>query len=106
MVDSFRNKDDAFGQITASPRQFEEPSESTIFFTVLYQCALVLGGPIVAFFVTKMMLISPLFEWESKEIKTDVTSAIVAVVVLHLALFYYIINAYLGDKKEKIGKKD
>ena len=103
MVDSFRNKDDAFGQITASPRQFEEPSESTIFFTVLYQCGLVLGGPIVAFFVTKMMLLN-LLEWESKEIKTDVTSAIVAIVVLHLALFYYIINAYLGDKKEKIGK--
>ena len=107
MVDLMKNKDDAFGQITASPQQLqEEISESRVFFTILYHCALVLGGPIVAFFGTKLVLLSPVFQWEAKEVKTDVTSAVVAIVVLHAALFFYIFNAYFQDKKAKIGKKD
>ena len=67
-----------FGKIDARPDIYDEASESRIFKIVLYHCFLVLGGPIIAFFVTKIVLLSPLFQWGSEEIKTDVVSAIVA----------------------------
>ena len=44
----------------------------------LESCALVLAGPIVAFFGTKTLLLGPVFQWGSHEAKTDVVSAVVA----------------------------
>ena len=69
---------DVFGKIIGRPQQYDEASESRVFKTVLYQCALVLLGPIVAFFGTKTLLLGPIFQWDSSEVKTDVVSAVVA----------------------------
>ena len=120
-----------FGKIDApNPDAYDDASETRIFKVVLYHCFLVLGGPIVAFFVTKILLLSPLFQWGSEEIKTDVVSAIVAgtilisthssilhyvtfhilfaEIVLHIALGMYIVKAYRGetDTKQQMGKRD
>ena len=69
---------DVFGTIVGNPQQFDEASESKVFRAVLYHCALVLGGPIVAFFGTKNLLLSPIFQWDSEGTTTDVVSAVVA----------------------------
>jgi hypothetical protein len=69
---------DVFGKIIGHPQQYDQASESRVFRAVLYHCALVLGGPIVAFFGTKTLLLGPIFQWESEGTTTDVVSAIVA----------------------------
>jgi len=99
---------DVFGKIIGHPQQFDQASESRVFRAVLYHCALVLGGPIVAFFGTKTLLLGPIFQWDSEGTTTDVVSAIVAVVVLHIALGFYIAHAYFteSDPKHQIGKRD
>ena len=102
---------DPFGQISVSPQKLEpdSASESRVFKSVLYYCALVFGGPIIAFFATKYLLLSPIFAWSSNDTKTDVTSAVVAIIFLHFALGLYIMKAYFaddGDSKRKLGKRD
>ena len=64
--------------VIGHPQQFDQASESRVFRAVLYHCALVLGGPIVAFFGTKTLLLGPIFQWDSEGTTTDVVSAIVA----------------------------
>ena len=75
------------------------------FKSVLFYCAMILGGPIVAFFVTRIILEGPLGYEITKN--TEVASAIVAVIVLHIALGFFIVRAYFsGDEKSKMGKSD
>ena len=79
------------------------------FKSVLSYCIFILGGPVVAFFVTRFGILSGMLEWDASAIRTEVTSAIVAVVVLHIALGLFIVRAYFSgeDKsKAKIGKSD
>jgi uncharacterized membrane protein len=101
-------ENDVFGKIVGHPQQFDQASESRVFRAVLYHCVLVLAGPIVAFFGTKTLLLGPVFQWDSHEVKTDVVSAVVAVIVLHIALGFYIVHAYFSesDPKHQIGKRD
>ena len=75
------DRDNVFGKIEAHPdpnNESESESESRIFKIVLYHCFLVLGGPIIAFFVTKNILLTIILQWGPAETKTDVVSAIVA----------------------------
>ena len=79
------------------------------FKSVLSYCVLILGGPIVAFFVTRFGILSGILGWDASAIKTEVTSAIVAVVILHIALGLFIVRAYFSGEdtsKAKIGKSD
>ena len=75
------------------------------FKSVLFYCVMILGGPVVAFFVTRIILEGPLGYEVTKN--TEVASAIVAVIVLHIALGFFIVRAYFsGDEKSKMGKSD
>jgi len=77
------------------------------FKSVLFYCIMILGGPVVAFFVTRFGVLGGALGWDPSAIQTEVTSAIVAVVVLHIALGFFIVRAYFsGDEKTKIGKSD
>merc|ERR1712062_561744 len=101
------NPDEYFGKISANfdPR---DQATGSLFKTVLFYCVLVIGGPLVGFFTTKTLILGAILHWDQSEIRTDVVSAIVAVVVLHIALGLFIMKAYFSteDKKEKIGKRD
>ena len=77
------------------------------FKTVLSYCVMILGGPVLAFFMTRNGLLGGVLGWDTSAIRTEVTSAVVAVVVLHIALGFFIVRAYFsGDEKSKIGKSD
>ena len=101
--------DEPFGQLRAQMiGSGNEDSEGVVFSSVLTYCALILGGPIFAFFVTKIGILTVVFGWESDGVSTNVASAVVAVIVLHMALGLFIAKAYFGadQTKVKIGKKD
>ena len=77
------------------------------FKSVLFYCLMILGGPVVAFFVTRFYVLGGALGWDPAAIQTEVTSAVVAVIVLHIALGFFIVRAYFsGDEKTKIGKSD
>merc|ERR1712111_243996 len=101
------NPEEYFGKISANfdPR---DQATGSLFKTVLFYCVLVIGGPLVGFFTTNTLILGAILHWDQSEIRTDVVSAIVAVVVLHIALGLFIMKAYFSteDKKEKIGKRD
>jgi hypothetical protein len=62
---------------------------------------LILVLPIGSFFATKSLL----FEWflgQTATIGTNIVSAVVAVIVLHLALGLFIYKAYFDDGKKSI----
>ena len=102
------NQDDPFGQIHVRNRTEEdEHSESDMFKSILGYCVLILGGPILAFAVTKVFVLGVVLGMDTETIRANVTSAVVAVIVLHLALGLFISKAYFGaDVKKKIGKHD
>ena len=74
-------------------------SDGAVFKTVLFYSVLILLMPIGSFFATKMVVFEVILGQESS-ITTNIVSAIVAVVVLHLALGLFIYKAYFdGGKK-------
>merc|ERR1711973_298403 len=109
--DNGAGSDAPFGQLRAQMIGSEsDASDGAVFSSVLTYCSLILLGPILAFFVTKMGILSLILGWDEEGKATNVVSAIVAVVVLHLALGLFICKAYFGDQQERtkirIGKKD
>lgn len=61
--------------------------------------------PIVGFFSSKHLLFDGVFQMDT--VQSNIYSAVVAVVALHLALFLYIYRAYFEtDAKAKATKKD
>ena len=77
------------------------------FKSVLSYCLMILGGPVLAFFVTRFAVLGGVMGWDPSAIRTEVISAVVAVVVLHIALGFFIVRAYFsGNEKTKIGKSD
>ncbi len=61
-------------------------SDTEILRSVLFYVACILGGPILAFFATRILLLSPLLDWNPQEVKVDVVSAIVASKIKLLSL--------------------
>jgi len=77
------------------------------FKSVLFYCLMILGAPVLSFFVTRFYVLGGVLGWDPSAVSTEVTSAVVAVVVLHIALGFFIVRAYFsGDEKTKIGKSD
>ena len=78
------------------------------FKSVLSYCLLILGGPVLAFFFTRNGVLGGVLGWNTSEIQTEVTSAIVAIIFLHIALGLFIVKAYFSgeDTKSRIGKSD
>ena len=79
-----------------------------VFGSVLYYCSLILFLPLLAFFATKSFLLEFLLGVEQDSVSSNVTSAAVAVVVLHLALGLFIYKAYFQrpPPKTRIGKQE
>jgi len=76
-------------------------SDWAVLKTVLFYSVLILVLPIGSFFATKSLL----FEWflgQTATIGTNIVSAVVAVIVLHLALGLFIYKAYFDDGKKSI----
>ena len=105
-----------FGTLRAQMMDMRQRRESTSdwssnsygdFKSVLSYCLLILAGPVLAFFVTRNGVLGGILGWDPKAIPTEVTSAIVAIIVLHIALGFFIVRAYFsGEEKSKIGKSD
>lgn len=74
-------------------------SDGAVFKTVLFYSVLILLMPIGSFFATKMVFFEIILGQESS-ITTNIVSAIVAVVVLHLALGLFIYKAYFAGGKK------
>lgn len=64
-------------------------SESNTFLVVLFYCLLIIFSPIVAFFVSKVFIFD---DWATP-VKSNIYSAISAVVTLHVALGMYLYRA-------------
>ena len=93
------------GSLKFSPNPQEERVQKTAFFTVLSYCLLIIFLPIVGFFSSKYLLFDSVFQLTSTQ--SNIYSAVVAVVALHLALFLYIYKAYFEtESTDKRTKKD
>ena len=81
-----------------------------VFGSVLYYSSLILFLPLVAFFATRNLLLGLLVAGvEQDSVTSNVASAAVAVVVLHLALGLFIYKAYFQQAeapKARIGKQE
>ncbi|XP_059608420.1 vacuolar ATPase assembly integral membrane protein VMA21 homolog [Phlebotomus argentipes] len=88
------------GDSSASPN-------SSVFFTVLFYCLLIILLPIAGFFASKWYIFDGYLQLP--QVTSNIYSAVVAVVALHVALFFYIYRAYFETeaKPERVlGKED
>lgn len=109
------HKQEPFGTLRTQMMDLQQSEESsdwssnsyTDFKSVLSYCLMILGGPVLAFFVTRFVVLGGILGMDPSAIRSEVISAVVAVVVLHIALGNFIVRAYFsGNEKEKIGKSD
>ena len=77
-MDAQGGSDEYFGKISTNVDPRDQMSSGSVFKTILFYCVLVIGGPLVGFFATKIIILGGLLSWDQSEIKTDVVSAIVA----------------------------
>ncbi|XP_028041046.1 vacuolar ATPase assembly integral membrane protein VMA21 homolog [Bombyx mandarina] len=76
-----------------------------VFRTVIKYCMVIIIVPVLSFFVAKSILFDGVLRLDP--INSSVYSAVVAVVVLHVALGLYIFKAYSETEKDpKPVKKD
>ena len=76
------------------------------FSSILGYCSLIIVAPIFSFFLTKLVVLETVLGWPNS-VATNVASAAVAVIVLHLGLGVFIYTAYFEtEKKVKIGKQE
>ena len=82
-----------------------QQSDGVVFTTVLFYSVLILLLPIASFFTSKFLF----FEWflgQQATTGTNIVSAVVAVIVLHLALGMFIYKAYFSGSSRKEIKSD
>lgn len=73
-----------------------EATELQSFKTVLYHSVVILALPVIAFFASKVFLFDAILGLTN--IRSNVYSAGVAVIVLHVALGAFIYRAYFDDR--------
>lgn len=69
------------------------------FGTVFFYCALIIIFPISAFFTSKTLLFDGYLALDT--VKSNIWSAVTAVIALHLALGLYIYRAYNSTKAQR-----
>ncbi|XP_011685264.1 PREDICTED: vacuolar ATPase assembly integral membrane protein VMA21 homolog [Wasmannia auropunctata] len=74
----------------------KEITELQAFKTVLYHSVVILALPVIAFFTSKVFLFDGLLGLNN--VPSNVYSAGVAVIVLHIALGVFIYRAYFDDR--------
>ncbi|XP_018326693.1 vacuolar ATPase assembly integral membrane protein VMA21 homolog [Agrilus planipennis] len=75
-----------------------------VFTTVFFYCSLIIVGPVVTFFVVKLILLDGMLGVNN--VTSSVWSAILAVIVLHIALGMFIVKAYSDSGKKQESKDD
>lgn len=87
------------------PSKRNNPDQSSTFLTVLAHCILIIASPIVSFFVSKVFVFDILLEVNS--VQSNIWSAVVAVVALHIALGLFLYRAYFEtDNGPRTSRKE
>ncbi|XP_022914566.1 vacuolar ATPase assembly integral membrane protein VMA21 homolog [Onthophagus taurus] len=81
-----------------------EPTMFNVFKTVFYYSIFILLAPISSFFLAKVFFFDGVLG--TSNVTSNVWSAVIAVVVLHIALGLYIYKAYSDQGKTKPDKDD
>ncbi|KAK4886973.1 hypothetical protein RN001_003244 [Aquatica leii] len=81
-----------------------ESPDFSVFKTVFFYSILILLLPISAFFVCKVIVFDSIIG--TNNTTSNVSAAIVSVIVLHFALGLFIFRAYSDPEKGRIDKKD
>ncbi|KAL2714576.1 vacuolar ATPase assembly integral membrane protein VMA21 [Vespula squamosa] len=82
----------------------KELSELQVFKTVLYYCLIITILPMLMFFTSKIFIFDGLLGANS--IPSNVYSAGVAIVVLHISVGAFIYRAYFDERSKTEVKKD
>ncbi|KAI4484069.1 hypothetical protein M0804_007525 [Polistes exclamans] len=82
----------------------KELPELQVFKTVLFHCLIIIAFPVLSFFMSKIFIFDGLLGKNS--ISSNVYSAGVAIVVLHVALAAFIYRAYFDERSKTEVKKD
>ncbi|XP_012528921.1 vacuolar ATPase assembly integral membrane protein VMA21 homolog [Monomorium pharaonis] len=83
----------------------KEVTELQAFKTVLYHSVVILALPVIAFFTSKIFLFDGILGLNN--VSSNVYSAGVAVIVLHIALGVFIYRAYFDDRsRTPVDKRD
>lgn len=89
--------------MTTSIFQISTPLQDQLDFqnfgTVFFYCALIIIFPILAFFTSKTFLFDGY--WHMEAVKSNIFSAVTAVIALHIALGMYIYRAYNTSKAQR-----
>ncbi|KAG7206375.1 hypothetical protein KM043_003741 [Ampulex compressa] len=81
-----------------------ELPELQAFKTVLFHCIVIIALPVLSFFMSKLFIFDGLLGLNN--VPSNVYSAGVAVLVLHVALGAFIYRAYFDDHAKTQTKKD
>ncbi|TMW50498.1 hypothetical protein DOY81_004426 [Sarcophaga bullata] len=81
----------------------DDAKDYSSFKTVLFYCSLIVFLPVLTFFLLKGLVLDRFFE--IAEMKSNIYSAVGAVLALHLALGLYIYRAYFGVDSTQNRKK-
>ncbi|XP_032675691.1 vacuolar ATPase assembly integral membrane protein VMA21 homolog [Odontomachus brunneus] len=82
----------------------KELTELQVFKTVLYYSVVIIALPVISFFTSKIFLFDGLLGLNN--VPSNVYSAAVAVLVLHIALGAFIYRAYFDDRSRTQVKRD
>lgn len=89
--------------LLSTSQQSENPADGKTFMVVLFYCLLIILSPVVAFFSFKLFL----FDEYTTPVRSNIYSAVVAVVSLHIALGLYLYRAsYDSGAAAKQQKED
>lgn len=82
----------------------KELPELQVFKTVLFYCLVMIALPVLSFFMSKAFIFDGLLGQNS--VPSNVYSAGVAILVLHVALAAFIYRAYFDDQTKIQAKRD
>ncbi|XP_060817205.1 vacuolar ATPase assembly integral membrane protein VMA21 homolog [Bombus pascuorum] len=82
----------------------KELPELEVFKTVLFHCMVIIALPVFSFFASKIFIFDGLLGLN--QVPSNVYSAGVAILVLHVALGAFIYRAYFDDQSKTQTKRD
>ncbi|KAK9305220.1 hypothetical protein QLX08_003660 [Tetragonisca angustula] len=82
----------------------KESAELQVFKTVLFHCLVIIALPVFSFFTSKIFIFDGLLGLN--HVPSNVYSAGVAILVLHIALGAFIYRAYFDDQSKTQTKRD
>ncbi|XP_076375796.1 vacuolar ATPase assembly integral membrane protein VMA21 homolog [Megalopta genalis] len=82
----------------------KELPELQVFKTVLFHCVVIIALPVLSFFTSKIFIFDGLLGLN--HVPSNVYSAVVAILVLHVALGAFIYRAYFDDQSKTQSKQD